>query len=58
MMRQVFEIFGIFVVLTIVLRYPPALDKNYWGFTRPRVKPAWERLGVDAHGQIYLKAKP
>jgi hypothetical protein len=44
-----------FVVLIVVLRYPPAIDKPYWGFARPKVRPAFDRLGVDEHGQIYLK---
>ena len=42
----------IFIVL-LLLRYPPAIDgKNYWGFQRPNVRPALNRLRVDVHGNV------
>ena len=45
------------LVALVFLRIPPVIDgKNYWGFHRPRVRPALSRLGIDHNGQIYLKA--
>ena len=44
-----------FIIVTVILKYFPNLEKNYWGFRRPKVRPNWKKLGVDKNGQIYLK---